>query len=348
MGIKSALVSLFSKKTIEPQAYGGNFESTRGDNRNMIGWNTPEQSADSDTLDDIPQLRGQSRDLARNSTIGAGAIKTSVTNSVGTGMKPQSRVLRPFLTLSDESVNQWQKDAENLFWLWADSKNADVTGTNNFWQLQRLVFRSYLESGDAFVLRRFILRDGFLGLTLQVVEADRVCNPNKMPDTETMVAGIERNKNGEPIKYHIASRNPNDCSGIPVTWSSVDAKDMIHVFERLRPDQSRGIPFLAGVIEQLKQLQRLTEAELTAAVVTSKLALAVTSEKQAGVPVLPGQLPGQVNTSSGVTVNGSAPIAPPGTNIIKLASGTMVNLEPGEKIDNLTPTRPNAAFTPFF
>ena len=45
--------------------------------------------------------------------------------------------------------------------------------------------------------------------------------------------------------------------------------NILHVMESERPDQYRGVSYLAQVIEPLLQLRRYTESELTAAVVES-------------------------------------------------------------------------------
>ena len=55
---------------------------------------------------------------------------------------------------------------------------------------------------------------------------------------------------------------------------------MIHIMTRERIDQRRGVPFLAPVIEALKQLGRYTDAELVAAVVSGLFAVFVESEKR--------------------------------------------------------------------
>lgn len=61
-------------------------------------------------------------------------------------------------------------------------------------------------------------------------------------------------------------------------WQRVEAygektgrKNVLHLMCRERIDQRRGVPFLAPVIEALKQLGRYTDAELIAAVISGLL-----------------------------------------------------------------------------
>ena len=55
-------------------------------------------------------------------------------------------------------------------------------------------------------------------------------------------------------------------------------RQVLHLFKRLRIDMTRGVPYLAPVIEPLKMLDRYAEAELMAAVVSSFFTVFVKSE----------------------------------------------------------------------
>jgi len=46
----------------------------------------------------------------------------------------------------------WKTQVQREFSLWADSTDCDLEGSLNFYQLQALVLRSVLESGDCFTL----------------------------------------------------------------------------------------------------------------------------------------------------------------------------------------------------
>ena len=65
---------------------------------------------------------------------------------------------------------------------------------------------------------------------------------------------------------------------VPAYGAQTGRRNAIHLFERRRPGQSRGVPYLAPVIETLKQLDRYTEAEIAAAVVAGLFAVFVKSE----------------------------------------------------------------------
>jgi len=114
-----------------------------------------------------------------------------------------------------------------------------------------------------------------------LIEADRISNPDNARDTDRLVQGIEKNAAGEAIAVHICNQHPSSWKkGVKKQWQRVEIfgresgrRNFVLKMEMLRPDQDRGIPILAPVIEPLKQLARYTEAELQAAVVSGAFAV---------------------------------------------------------------------------
>ncbi|MGH2804906.1 MAG: phage portal protein, partial [Thermoleophilaceae bacterium] len=272
-------------------AFLGGYTGASHSRRTLAGWQTLLGSADKDTLYDLPMLRQRSRDLVRNHPIATGALQTNVTRVVGTGLVLQSRVHRELLGLGEEEASRWQRRTEQEFALWAGSESCDLTRTLDFYGLQALVFRSTLESGDCFALLPSVERRGTpYRLTVQVIEADRVSNPAGRADTLDLAAGIERDPQGAPLAYHVSSRHPGDYLAAANRWTRVPAfgartgrRTCLHLVEQLRPGQSRGVPYLAPVIEPLRQLGQYTEAELTAAIVAGFFAVFVKSDAGEGL-----------------------------------------------------------------
>lgn len=293
--------------------------------------------ADSDLLYDLPLLRQRSRDLMRNNPLALGAMNTVCTNVVGTGLKLQSRIDRDFLKLSDEKADEFESTVEREFKLWANGTTCDATRKLNFVGLQSLVFRSALENGDCFVLLSYKERKFCpYGLCLQVIEADRICNPNYSIDSETLIAGIEKDTSGEPIAYYILKNHPGGLRRKQDEWFKITAfhpktglPQIIHLHAMLRPGQTRGVPYLAPVIEALKQLGSYTEAEVMAAVISSCLTVFVKTPQGDG-ELLPMTHNAQSNDSH-----------------YKLGNGAIIGLAEGEDITTVNPGRPNAQFDPF-
>lgn len=313
--------------------------------RSMAGWLTRGGSADADTLLELPDLRNRSRDLARNAPIATGALNTVVTKVVGTGLALQSRVRREVLGLSEEEASGWQRHTEMEFALWAESCECDLTRHQNFYGLQELAFRSALESGDLLVLLPYVLRPASpYGIKVQLIEADRITNKDNVRDTPRLAGGVQMDTDGAPAAYHILKQHPGGIDRRAMEWDIVPAygsetgrRNAIHLCRRLRPGQTRGVPYLAPVIEPLKQLDRYTEAEIAAAVVSGMFAVFVKTEGDGLSPL--------ESATSGMAPAGSD--KPESNWDGKLSSGLVADLRPGEDIVSANPGRPNAAFDPF-
>lgn len=312
--------------------------------RSLKEWRTSSGDADADISADLPTLRERSRDLARNAPLAVGAISTCLSNVVGTGLKLQARIDREALGFSDEQAAAWENQAEREFRLWAESKECDRSREMNFHMIQEVVFRQTLENGEIFVSLPRIRRAGSpYDLKLHLIEADRVCNSNSQKNTSTLIDGIEKDANGAPVRYHILNQHPgsNQLDYRKLTWIKVDAygaktalPNILHIKRITRPGQTRGVPYLAPVIEPLKQLDRYTEAEIMAAVISAMFTVFIKSDT--------GDFPGFDPKNLGVETGATAT-----DKDIKLASGAILALGRGESIETANPMRPNSAFEPF-
>lgn len=324
------------------QAISGAYFGASKTRRSMSEWTPIDADPDSTIQYDLQELRKRSRDMVRNAPLAAGAINTNCTNIIGTGLKLQAQIDRNILNLSDEQADTWENKAEaewSLFW---DTKNVDLTRTLTGNAIVDLVLRQALENGEIFVNLPRVDRGGPYILKLQLIEADRVSTPDGKTDTDAFFLGIEKDANGAPAAYHVCSQFPfayrpstkkKEWTRVPAYAASSGLPNIIHVFKPLRPGQSRGVPYLTPVIESLKLLDRYTEAELMAAVVSSMLTVFVKTET--------GEMgfdSSELGQETGATSTDKD---------IKLASGAIIDLARGESIETVDPARPNQAFDPF-
>lgn len=322
-------------------ATANGYVGTSRSDRALSGWKTVTGSPDYDILTDLQVLRDRSRWLSRNAPLGVGAVNTTVTNVVGGGLKLQTRIDRKFLKLSDVQADAWEEAVEREFALWA--KHCDVERSLSFGGEQELALRSALDSGDVFVVLPYVAKSQSpYGLSVQLIEADRVTNPDNKQDSKDIAGGVERDKYGAPVAYHIQDTHPGDMysAGASTKWTRVPVygqtsgrRQILHLFRKLRPGQVRGVPFLAPVIRELKQISRYTDAELMAAVVSGMLTVFVKSEggDSTFAPMTPTEETG----------------ASSGDADIKLGNGAVVGLAPGEDVETVNPQRPNSQFDPF-
>lgn len=327
-------------------AMGGGYNGARYDRRQTRNWRVSGGSADADIIGDLPALRERTRDAARNVPVAAGGLARNVTLTVGAGMAATPQVDRNLLRLDDATADAWEDRAKREFQLWAQSPNCDVTRTQDFAGLQDLCFRSMLESGDVLVVLRHRALPGWpYGLALQVYEGDQISNPGGLADGGRLesgnrcTGGVEQDGFGAPVAYHVQADHPGALAGrarrewvrIPA-YDSRGSRQVLHLFERRRPGQTRGVPFLAPVIEQLKQLADYAEAELFAAVLSAMIAV-----------IYKGSAEGMPNPDE---ANAETPAA--ASHELKFAAGQVLELDAESDVEVPSLGRPNANFDPFF
>lgn len=327
-------------RRVRIQASG--YTGARTDRPQTQNWRPAIGSATTDTVPDLPTLRARSRDLERNAPFARGALNTNVINVVGTGLKVLPHVDREFLGLSEEEADAWERQAQRLFNAWAESEECDITREQDFAGLTSLALLSVLLSGDVLVIRRFKRRPGDLfGTKVQLVEADRVCNPQWAPNTDRLIEGVELDEDGAAIAYHVLDHHPGDVFGVGrlsrQTWKRVRAfasdgsRIASLLFQRRRPGQPRGVPYLAAVIEALKQLDRYAESELQAAVVSSFFTVFLKTDGAGEAATFAPLVDGEESADRNIT----------------LGPGVVAELGEGEDVTFANPMRPNQAFDSF-
>lgn len=323
----------------------GGYNGARRDKSTTSTWNPFAGSPTSDAVEDLPMLRARSRDEMRNSAVASGALNGAVTGIVGTGLSATPAVDFVALGMTFEEAVAWNEETRRRFNMWAESEDCDAARVNDFYGIQELGQRTWLESGDAFVVTPRLPRRGRKRLALQLVEGDRVCNPNGTRNSATLIEGVEIDPaTQEAVKYHMAARHPGEVLGAGAnTWTEVAARgagtgrrNVLHLFKQVRPGQVRGMPWIAPILEPLKQLDRWTENELNAAVTSSIFSVFAKMDAQAFQDIFDEEGESQQLVTDRSKWSG------------ELESGKLINLLPGEELGSISSTRPNPEFDPFW
>ena len=313
--------------------------------RNSLrGWNSYGGSADEDIHEHLDTLRQRSRDLYSGVPLATAALKKMRTAVVGQGLKLTSQVDFRFLKMDEERARELEAQIEREFRLFTDSPDCDAERIDNFEELQQLAFFNWLMSGDVLALMPLKKRAGNpYELTIRLIEADRVSTPSDKLCDPLIESGVEKDKSGEVIAYWVANNHPLAVDNVrEVTkWTRVKAygektgrRNALFICSRERIGQVRGVPFIAPVIEALKQLGRYTDAELMAAVISGMFTVFIEKEGVSEeVPV------GEVEPVD----EGDRTAA----GAIRLGNGAIVDLQDGEKAHDINPGRPNANFDGF-
>lgn len=263
-------------------------------------------SAKSDIDLNLSTLRNRAADLVMNSPIGSAAVVTSTANVISSGLKIFPRLKPKALGITPEEAVEWSRTTKLEFELWANSINCDYYRRNNFNELQRIAYYSYLMDGDCFCLfkRRYPTRDNPYSLRLQLIESGRVSNPinsgkvmfgtspygveMKNPNNgNRIINGVEVDSSGQLQAVWISNRIWNEpfSTDSKIEWQRVKIfgeetgkRNILHVCYDLRTEQYRGVPFLAPVIESIKQVSRYSDAELVSAVIKSFFSIFFTQD----------------------------------------------------------------------
>lgn len=332
--------------------YGANLTK-----KSMRGWDYAGGSAKEDIEDNIDILRQRSRDAYMGIPTAAAALKTMRTNVIAGGLIPSPQIDGEYLRISDDELERLQQQITREFSLWADTPACDAERVDNFYKLQQLAFLSYLMSGDAFVLMPMREEPGQpYSLRIRIIEADRVCSPDLFDrlvpcevngiKVQQIVQGVETDADGVVVAYWICNRHPlsNTATIQPgeMQWTRVEAfgketgrRNVLHIMNRERPGQRRGVPILAPVLEAIKQLGRYTDAEVTAAVLSAMFTVAVLKQNPSDGRPFGEMLPPDMLIDS------------EDQSSIELGPGAFVDMAPGEDIKMIDPKHPNTGYDEF-
>lgn len=324
--------------------YNGGLRGIRG----MTDWNPLNLSGNAAVLRNRKQIVSRSHDLYRNAPIARGAISKRVTRVVGTGLTYHSRIDAKALGMTDEQAEEWQENAEREFEYVA--KTADLTREANFYELSDLAFRTTLLGGDGLTIFTGKKYPGDVyGTKIQLVEGERICNPNDVADRVGLEAGVEMDESGAVVAYHVLNQHPGNLQpGVPKRWQRVPAfadftgrRTAKLLYFRERPGQYRGIPMLAPLIEPLQKLDKFSDSTLMNAIVSSLFTVFLETSEGDSIPGIPGEFsPNEGEDAEGLPTK---PVSEP-----RMGTGNVVELPKGAKPNFAQPSNPNPNFDPFF
>lgn len=300
-------------------------------------------AADSDIAQSRSVLRQRSRHAHQNSASARAIVESLVALVVSSGIDvvPDS---------GEEDVDAAIREQ----WV-AFTECADASGMCDLWELQRQAMRSWVISGE-FLWQMVNIEDPCrpIPLAIMALEADQLSDEpvEKVDAGNDFAYGIETNRYGKPVFYHVLSEpvdNPHGSLGgslIPksggsltatisgrkqITGARIPAENIIHGFEPLRPGQKRGEPGLAPVLGTLHQERQLVETELTSAKIGAAPAMAIRTTGSGW----PNQ--GDPNFKEEVG----------GQRQYDLTPGSIAVLGDGEEIQVLKNDRPSQMIAPF-
>lgn len=297
---------------------------TRGDR-----WLISRLSPDSQLDLDLETTRERSRDIYQNDAMG-GAIDGKVNHVIGTGHTPQSRIKARDGVVSEAEAEQFNAELETVYEQW--NGQADRSGRFSLWMLSRLAERHNCFDGESFTVLSDVGRaDKPIPLAVQVIDPERVNTPSKLAGDPSVRLGI-RYSNGEIVGYYVQRAHPGETKNPRIDHEFVPADRMLHVYEPWFAEQSRGLPWMTRALNRAKDAKDFDEAAILAAQIEACYAGFIEQSMISGGMSALG-------ASSGVNSSGR--------RLQDITPGTLMHLDPGEKVHFGTPQRPGAGFSPF-
>jgi lambda family phage portal protein len=274
----------------------GPFEAADRLDSSIALWSSPLKSIDAEILPEKPVIDGRARDMLRNDAYIQGGSNLHKDNIVGShyllNSRPSSKVVLG--AVDDVWEDEFQSEVEEKWELYSDSSDnwIDATRSNNFTQLVRLGVGVHFAAGEMLSTVEYIKDDGSpFNTAIQFVDLDRLSTSPLSRNDADVREGIRFNKRGAPVAYQIRTQHPSDYGPMFGTlgyqlpqWKEVALRkpwgrlQVIHLFETLRPDQSRGLTDLVTALKATKIGHTWRDLNVQHAVTQAMYAAAITSE----------------------------------------------------------------------
>ena len=238
--------------------------------RTLSNWRWDGGFTNTEILSALPVIRSRSRDMAKNSPLYARYIQLMRENVVGDGFRFKAL---PAVSLADPTSidNRAAETLEYHWWKWATNPSAvDAGRRQNLTQILQLAVENWVRDGEAFIILDDTAQNRY-GLNLRVVRSDCIDETVNfdMGEGRAVRGGVEFDiATGTPRAYWFNGSRA-DNGGVVYFHSKpivrIEARRVIHLFERHEADQVRGVPLGYAALVPLKMLDEYTRAELVAA-----------------------------------------------------------------------------------
>jgi lambda family phage portal protein len=287
-------------------------------------------SANSELHTSLAKLRSRSRQLIRDAAYAKRARQIVVDNVIGTGigMQPGVKGTRGELR---KSVNE---AIGNAFWDWCRAERCHTGGQLHFCDMERQGMGQVFEAGEVLFRMHFTsFGDSPVPLALELIEPERMADdyaePGPVANGARVIQGVEVDRFYRPVAYWIRQVHPGDLRSDANTTDRLErvpADQIIHLRVVDRWPQVRGVPWMHSVIGKLADIDGYSEAEIIAARAGAMYFGVIESTEDAGAF-------GEEQED--------------GTFQLPLEPAMVEKLSPGEKLNFVSPNRPNSSVDAF-
>ena len=356
-----------------PQALNGgrgNYGGTPYDaadlyGQHMAAWTPALWSADGELNPYRDRIVSRVRDMVRNDGWASGAVTRIVDNAVGPNLRPLAKPDYRFLAHHTGNAAfdaTWAKEfgrAVDANWrTWANDEQlyCDAGRNQTFGQMMRTAFRHKIVDGDALAIMLWLPRRIGRGkaryaTAVQLVDPDRLSNPQMLFDSNVMRGGVEIEEDTQAaVAYHIRKAHAGDwfSAAKSLTWERVPRETpwgrpiVVHDFDGDRATQHRGgTGVFAPVLQRLKMLVKYDGVELDASIINAIFGAYVES------PFDPELVKDAMSDGEEIGAYQAGRKEFHDESALVLGNSRIPVLYPGEKINMVAPARPSGNFAAF-
>jgi lambda family phage portal protein len=284
------------------------------------------------------KLRSRSRYEIANNGYAKGLVRRRTNDTIGTGPRlqidlPESYVdpdfQRSIATGSEQATaSDLAREVERRWCEWCHA-----TG---FADKIRLAATAEDSDGEVFGVFTTNPKLPATGpqLDVRLYETDQISTPDQFIQSATATDGIVLDAHGNPVEYHFLHQHPgDDFFGFdPLDYVKVPAERVVHLFEKHRPGQLRGIPILTPGLPLYAILRRHTLANLLTAEAQSRIN-AVIKQEHALAQCDPDDEEADADDGAGEQIH--------------FAGTQMLTLSAGQDVETLHQTAPGPAYKEF-
>lgn len=348
---------------------GGFSGSTPYDSADMTGqrmgsWQPWLWSPDSEINIWRDRIVSRSRDITRNDGWASGAITRTLDNIIGGSFRPLSkpdyRALQAYTgnkKFDAVWASEYGRELEAHYRIWANDPNhyCDAARIQTVSQMLYLAFRHQLIDGDSLATALWLPERIGIGkaryaTAIQILDPDRLSNPQQQFDNQTMRGGVVVDHLGAPEAYFIRRAHLGDWfnASDAMTWDKLPRETewgrpvVIHSFSADRAGQHRGgIGIFNPVMQRLKMLTQYDGAELDQAVINAMFGAYIKS------PFDPEIVASALGNATELNAYQTERINYHKGRNITLGGARMPHLFPGEEIVTVKAEHPASAFGDF-
>lgn len=270
---------------------GESYDAANRLSKEMLMWQPPIRSADRDISGGKQIMDARVRDTVRNDAYAAAGAEIRKDAIVGAMFMLNSKPSHQYLSLENRAMDEkwaeeFQQEVETKFSLWAESPSCyvDAQRVNTLTGLVRLAIAQYTTTGEVFATAEYPRDRKPFRTAIQMVDPDRLSTPPTMRDGDNMRMGVEKDRFGAPVAYHIRDHHPGEMFIGRNTWTRVGrtygwGRDkVLHIFEQQRAGQTRGISSMVAALKEARITKRFREVTLQNAVLNATYAATIESE----------------------------------------------------------------------